>query len=149
MYDSHDARDESGELRADWDSALRTGLRDLPTPQPSPDFDARVFQRLARPEPLRDRIRALARGMRPALAAAGVTAPCALLLVMWLARTPGGAIAAPLSGASAPSRAAEALPVEQALEKPDLTPATLRRLSRQEAAVRGRSGRTAGRASAA
>ena len=129
----------------DADLALRLGLRGIPVPSVSAGFDARVLQQLVRPEPLMARILAAARGLRPALAAAGLTIPCVLLAVMWLAQPSANVLSAPAIS----SRTAEALPVDQALERPDLTPATLRRLSRQEAAVRGRSGRISSRSTAA
>jgi hypothetical protein len=139
MFDRYAAEPDDADL------ALRSGLRGIPVPPVSADFDARVFQQLVRPEPLMARILASARGLRPALAAASLTVPCVLLAVMWLSQPSANVVAAPASSA----RTAEALPVDQALDRPDLTPATLRRLSRQEAAVRARSGRIASRITAA
>jgi len=66
---------EHEENRAD--VALRQGLRDLPVPETSSDFDARVHAALRRPEPW---WRALWEQARPVL----TTAACSLLVTLAL-----------------------------------------------------------------
>lgn len=139
MYDRCDAYESSADPTSDSNAALRRSLRSLWSPVPSEDFDARVLERLASPEPWWRQLRTLCRALKPAFAAAAGAIPLASLVITLIGQSP---VALSNSGASGPALSAGSLPVDQALDRPDLSPMTLRRLSREEANVRGRSGRT-------
>ena len=86
------------------DPALRQGLRSLPVPEPSSDFDARVHAALRRPEPWRLRFWKTARPMLAATA-------CSLVLTLTLLQRFTGASTSSWSQAASPS--AEALALER------------------------------------
>jgi len=121
------------------DLALLRGLEAIPLPSTSSGFDAAVMAQLIRPEPWWRQLPKLAVSLRPAFAAATVTVPLAVGLIALAGRLPD-ALPSGLANPSAAS--AQALPIEQALDRPDLSPATFRRLSREDSAVRARSGRS-------
>ena len=120
----------------DVDAALRQGLRLIPEPHVSPDFDAKVLERLSRPEPWGQRALTYLRSLRPAFGAAAVTVPLALLLITLLGRAPALQFNPQIDA----GQSAQALPLEQALDRPDLSPSAFRRMSREETAARGRNG---------
>jgi hypothetical protein len=138
MFEACESLDES-------DVALRNGLRQLPQPVVSSDFDARVLARLSRPEPWTRQAPSLLTRLRPAFGAAVVTVPCALVLITFLGRAPESTF----SPGATPAQAAQALPLDQAFDRPDLSPSAFRRMSREEAASRGRGAKTISRTQSA
>lgn len=139
MFDSDGDEAMCNSADANADYALLRGLESIPLPAASPDFDAAVMARLVQREPWWRQLPKLAASLRPAFAAAALTVPLAVGLIALVGRLPD-----PVSprAANTPAATAQALPIEQALDRPDLSPATFRRLSREESAVRGRSGQT-------
>ncbi len=75
------------------DRALYVGLRDLPTPSPSSDFDARILSALAPRPPFWQTVWRVA--VRPALPAALCTLIGMLLLLRQAQQTPVGAPSPP------------------------------------------------------
>ena len=108
------------ESHPDSDRALTEGLRNLPSPEPSPDFNSRVIEGLRKPEPwwqvVLPRIRPLISG-----------AACSLILTVVIARW---ALNAPESRAQVhPAAEHSTVALEEALDRPDLRAGTLARLS--------------------
>lgn len=101
-------------------SALRDGLRALPVPDVSPDFDARVLDALRAPGPWWQRLWEPA---RPLLLGASCSLTVTLVLLHWTLTAP-----APVVGglerpqASAPARAPS---LDRLLDRPDLRAGTL------------------------
>jgi len=107
-------------LHDDSDSALREGLRALPAPEPSTDFEPRVLAALRTPEPwwriVLPRIRPLISGVA-----------CSLILTVVLAQW---ALHAPESRTQAVSTGARsAVAVDEVLDHGDLRGGSLARLS--------------------
>ena len=130
MFEEQPGEAPAGAEQPPAEQALREGLRRLPVPEPSPDFDGRVLAALERPAAwgwLADALRW--RTLRPVLAGAIGSLALTLGLYAWSARLP-------LEGASmrATNRPAASV-VERALHPAVLraaTPALLSSLRRVE-----------------
>jgi|SRR5579884_1308243 len=112
---------------------LRRGLTSLPTPEVSPDFNARVHASLAAPKAAW-RIRWS--DLRPALQTAGVSLAASLLLLRWSATEPPRPAAPDRPPSAAPS-------IDLALDRLDLERASfggVRLLAPNSTALRPRSG---------
>ncbi len=105
----------------DWEWALRQGLRDAPSPPVSADFDARVLDALARPQPW---WQALWEQARPLLTGAACSLVVTLLLVSWSQRIP---TASPFSAPITPvaARPLDMNTVDRLLDRPHLSAASL------------------------
>ena len=151
MSDSHESRidnDCSLDTSVESDRALRTGLLGIPVPTPGPDFDAGVLARMSQPVSLWKSLGLLAVSLKPAFTAAAVSLPVMLGLITWLGQTPLLTSAHHFS----PSASARVLPMDVDLDRPDLSPALLRGLTKRETSIRGRRGdfkQSAGRPAAA
>src|SRR5437660_12749825 len=103
---------------SDYEISLRQGLRELPVPSVSADFDSRVLAAIASPVPW---WRALVPALRPAASASVCSLIATLALLHWAT---GGPIATPIGRvASQPS----ALSIDTALDQPDQRAGTLNR----------------------
>jgi hypothetical protein len=146
MYDEDEAIDwrtegHSVERLSESDLVLRRSIRSLASPEPSPDFDMRVLERMASSGSWAQKLGSLLKTLKPAFAAAAGTVPVAMLLIALMGQNRPISYTSQ-SGGSTPAISVGTLPVDEALDSPDLSPMLLRRLSREEANVRGRSGRT-------
>ena len=102
--------------------ALREGLKEIPVPTASRDFDARVLAAVPCAQPGWGEI---IKGFWPALGGAALAVPLMLLLIN-IAQSSGTAP----SYSQRQESAARTLP-EAALDSPDLTPLSLRRAATQ------------------
>jgi hypothetical protein len=138
-FDGDSNRPVSGSESFDLDTALRSGLRSIPTPTIAPDFDSKVLARLAEETaPWYVRTSLVVRSLKPAFAAGALSLPICLTLIAWLSKPIPTTITLPSSNAVS----ARMAPLDQALDRPDLSPATLRRISDDDRATRGRRGET-------
>ena len=136
-YDGDSNRPIAGDETFDLDPALRSGLRSIPTPNIAPDFDSKVLARLAvETAPWYVRAGLVVRSLKPAFAAGAFSLPICLALITWLSKPIPTTITIPPSSAVS----ARMAPLDQALDRPDLSPATLRRISDDDRATRGRRG---------
>jgi hypothetical protein len=106
------------------DRALRDGLRALPVPEASPDFDARVLLALRAPQPW---WRRLWQPARPLLLGASCSLAVTLVLLHWTLSAPTAAPRPPILGESerpvaAPARAPS---LDAVLDRPDLRAGSL------------------------
>ena len=110
-------------LTPDGEIALREGLRALPVPALSPDFDARVLAALcAGPSPWQMFLQSL----RPALGGLACSLVVMLGLIYGATRAPVGA--PDVTAAASPRTTISAAVIERALDSPNLRADTLRRL---------------------
>lgn len=106
----------------DWELRLRAGLRDLPAPPVSADFDVRVLASLARPDPW---WQALWHEARPLLMAAGCSLAVTLALVSWSSQIPSS----PSMPTPPPlTRPLDLAALDRLIERPDLHAGGLYRL---------------------
>jgi len=102
--------------------ALRQGLRSLPVPESSPDFNARVHAALRRPEPWWHSLWASA---RPVLCAGACSLAGMMALLSWATHAPLPSTRAPAT----PTPAASALDLDRAIERLDRSAFSLRDFS--------------------
>ena len=103
----------------DCEAALRAGLRGLPTPDPSPDFDAGVLTALRAP---RAWWQTLWQEARPLLAGASCAAVLTLAALSWSLQTPPPPGSPP--GTASP-RPVDMAALEHLLDRPGLSAASL------------------------
>ena len=102
------------------DAALRDGLRSLPVPTVSPDFDTRILAALQRPLPLWKR---LWQPAQPLLAGASFSLIATLICLHWSLSAP---VAQPPQALSQPILAAHPTPsLDALLDRPNLSAASL------------------------
>ena len=101
------------------DQTLRDGLRGLPVPAVSADFDARVLRALAAPLPW---WRALWQQAQPVLWGASCSLALTLLLLHWSLQTP---LAPPTVSPRNAAPYARALAINRLLDSPNLSAASL------------------------
>lgn len=104
------------------ESALRDGLRALPTPELSPDFDARILAALSAPRPWWQRLWEPA---RPLLLGASCSLVVTLIALHWTLTAP---LSAPMSRAALPGLAAAPRPLpslDALLDQPYLSAGSL------------------------
>lgn len=119
-------------LDADLDMALRDGLRRLPVPSMSADFDARVLAALAQPPSLGELLRAqFVSALRPLLCGTACSLALTLAALFWTLHTPLAAPAPP----DAPSavRPLDMAAVDDLLNRPNLGALSLSIWARQSA----------------
>jgi hypothetical protein len=105
------------------ENALREGLRNLPVPETSPDFSARIHAALDQTPPW---WRMLWIQMRPLLSGAACAAVVMLILLPTLTQTPATVAPDSASIAShASGRRVTIIALEAALDRPDLSAAAL------------------------
>lgn len=105
----------------DWEHALRDGLRGLPVPSPSSDFDGRILGALQKPGP---GWRTLWHTARPLLAGASCAAFVTLAGLSWSLHTP--APTAPASSSTgAATRPLDMAALDRLLDRPGLCYASL------------------------
>lgn len=116
------------------DALLRDGLRRLPSPTPSPDFDAHVLNALGRPQPW---WQTLWQGARPLLAGAACSLVVTLAAVSWTTQTPTlpPRRVSPLAITTTATRPLDMTAVDKLLDRPDLSAASLSRLESQPPAT--------------
>ncbi len=103
----------------DWELPLRQGLRALPTPAVSADFDERVLTALARPRPW---WQTLWHQARPLLSGACCSLAVTLALASWAMQAPSPPVShAPMSAATLLDMTA----VNRLLDRPRLSAAAL------------------------
>ncbi len=107
-----------------WVAALRHGLRGLPTPVPSPDFDDRLLAALRGPRPWWQTLWPQA---RPVLAGAACSALLTLAALSWSLQTPTPALPA-VSAAHAAPRPLDMTALDHLLDRPGLSAASLARI---------------------
>jgi len=138
-FDGESNRSVSGDESFDLDSVMRSGLRSIPTPIITPDFDSKVLARIAEESaPWYVRAGRAVRLLKPAFAAGALSLPICLALIAWLSKP----IPAPINLPPSNAISARMAPLDQALDRPDLSPATLRRISDDDRATRDRRGET-------
>ncbi len=119
-------------LNDELDMALRDGLRRLPAPPVSADFDARVLAALALPPPLGETLRVqFVSALRPLLCGAACSLALTLLALFWTLHAPVS-----LSSPSDAPRAVRALDmaaVDDLLSRPNLGASSLSVWARQSA----------------
>lgn len=106
----------------DWEEALHTGLRALPVPELSPDFDACVLAALRVPQPW---WRRLWEPARPLLLGTSCSLVVTLLALHWTLSAP---VAAPISQTFSPALAATSRPapsLDALLDRPNLSAGSL------------------------
>lgn len=111
-------------LDADLDMALRDGLRRLPTPPVSADFDARVLAALAVPPSAWEALRIqVVSTLRPLLCGAACSLAVTLLALFWTLHAPA---AAPASfGAPRAMRPLDMAALDTLLSQPNLRASSL------------------------
>ncbi len=107
------------------EAALRDGLRRLPVPPPSTDFDARVLDALRVPSPW---WRSLWHAARPLLAGTACSLVVTLAAVAWTTQTPATAHRAASPPVTAKPRPLDMAAVDRLLDRPGLSAASLSRL---------------------
>ncbi len=119
------------------DLAMREGLRDLPVPQPSGDFDHKVLSALREQTPW---WQAMLPGLRPLIAGVACSLVMTMALVRWVmnaplpgpatARSAGASVVSGSAAASVESHRAvsSAGNPEDALDRSDITASSLARL---------------------
>lgn len=127
---------ENSTLNDALDASLRDGLRRLPSPPVSADFDARVLAMLAQPPPLAERVRMAlhslvrtgAASLRPLLGGMACALPLTLLALFWTLHAPASDVPPPLAtnaAAPAASRPLDMAAVDALLSRPDLRASSL------------------------
>jgi len=119
-------------LNDELDMALRDGLRRLPTPPLSADFDARVLAALAQPPSLGEALRmGIVSTLRPFLCDAACSLALTLAALFWTLHAPL-TVPAP-SGAPHMARPLDMAAVDALLSRPDLGASSLSQWTRQPA----------------
>ncbi len=119
-------------LDAEGEMALRDGLRRLPTPPLSADFDARVLAALAQPPSLGEALRmGIVSTLRPFLCGAACSLALTLAALFWTLHAPL-TVPAP-SGAPHMARPLDMAAVDALLSRPDLGASSLSQWTRQSA----------------
>lgn len=115
--------------------ALRDGLRRLPAPQISADFDARVLAALALPPSPWEQVRMFAVStLRPLLCGAACSLAVTLLALFWLLHAPAGPSSFPAAPVSA-ARLLDMATVDDLLKRPRLGAWSLSGWARQSASL--------------